>query len=195
MYHSNWHSRLFSFALALAATTTPTFAFSSRNKRSVVSKQRGGGGSSSSFATTRRVFCFTLAGSSHTMFSSMRKYSSSGSGAARGGGNNEASSPSSTSLKYRATDEDGCDYWNMSDDESIGRYTDLLWHEAVSASSPMESETLRRKEDSSLDREPLAAPKTKGHGSADGLLETAKAFIPVAVEIGVIAATAMVHLN
>ena len=82
------------------------------------------------------------------------------------------SSPS-TQLKYRAIDDDGVmGYCDMTDSSS---YTDSLWQAAL-------SEDLQQEQDSSK--------TSKQKTSKDGLMETAKAFIPVAVEFGIVAATA-----
>lgn len=86
---------------------------------------------------------------------------------------------SSTTLNYRAVEGDF-----LSDESSS--YTDSLWEAALRPSQEL------RQVSAPLELRPISTPKTKRHR----LIETAKAFIPVAVEIGVVAATAAnVHLN
>mmetsp|Transcript_24855 Transcript_24855/g.53622 ORF Transcript_24855/g.53622 Transcript_24855/m.53622 type:complete len:178 (+) Transcript_24855:64-597(+) len=175
---SNWHICLLSLALALAAITTTTSAFSSRSKRALA--KRGG----SSFASTRRVFCFTLAGGAHTMFSGIRTHSSSSHNSRK-----RPQSSSSTTLKYRAVDDnwDYCDVTDLSDESSSSSSskTDSLWEAALRPTQEVRQVSIPRDEKS-----------TKHHSSNDGLIETAKAFIPVAMEIGVVAvAAANFHLN
>jgi len=127
------------------------------------------------------------------MFSSIRKYSSSSPTTTR-----KRSQSSSTSLNYRAVDDvwDYCDVADVSNKSSS--CTDSLWEDAVRTSTESETMTLLNEDESSawLVLQPISAPKTKNRHSADGLVEMAKAFIPVAVEIGIVAAAAAnVHLN
>ena len=127
------------------------------------------------------------------MRSSINKYSSSSPTTTR-----KRSQSSSTSRNYRAVDDvwDYCDVADVSNESSS--CTDSLWEAAVRTSRESGTMTLLHEDDSSdsLVLWPISAPKTKNRHSADGLVEMAKAFIPVAVEIGVVAAAAAnVHLN
>lgn len=113
---------------------------------------------------------------------------------------------SPTKLNYRAVGDDWnvCDATDSSSKESSS-YTDSLWQAAlrpnqdlrqVNISHDSGTMTLLHGDSTApLELRPIsskATPKTpaKHHSSADGLIETAKAFIPVAVEIGVVVAAA-----
>ncbi|KAL3759085.1 hypothetical protein ACHAWU_008694 [Discostella pseudostelligera] len=154
MASNNWHIRLVSLALAIAATcTSPANAFASV-----------------------------------------------------GGQQQHQQQSSSSLLRYRA-----------SDDSSISSYTDSLWQAALhpthhelsspsfSSSSTTSSEatmSLYHGSNVSNNAYPLelrpisidSPTNDKSHrtssSSADGLVETAKAFVPVAIEFGVVAAVA-----
>ena len=122
------------------------------------------------------------------MFSGMRTHSSGGHASThrRSG---PTSSSSSTKLNYRAMEDDWEYCCSVSDGDSSS-YTDSLWHAALSTSS-IRHDTPYVSASSSLLTTPkqIIKPVSKG-GSNGGLVETAKAFIPVAVEIGVVAAAA-----
>ena len=90
-------------------------------------------------------------------------------------------SSSSTELKYRAVDDDGvlgysCDMTDSADESIIG-CTDSLRQAALGDSNGTPDD---------------ATPKTTKNNSSedDELMETAKAFIPVALEFGIVATTA-----
>ncbi|KAL7501917.1 hypothetical protein ACHAXN_000074 [Cyclotella atomus] len=71
-------------------------------------------------------------------------------------------------------------YRSASYEEDI--YTDRLWHSALVADS-IRLELLQPDE-------PVSCTTSKDNASNEGLIETAKAFIPVAIEIGAVAALA-----
>lgn len=90
-------------------------------------------------------------------------------------------------MEYRAVDDgwDYCDVMTDLSDESSSSFTDSLWQAALRPTQEVRQVSISRDEKS-----------TKRHSSTDGLIETAKAFIPVVMEIGVVAvAAANLHLN
>lgn len=177
---SPWHATLLALAVALMASTPPASAFSGRGngKRTSFGPKRGSG----SFASTRRVFCFTLAGGAHNMFSGMRT-------GARKRPRPMPSATSATELRYRAAD-DGWDCGGYeSAGEGYGAYTDSLWRAAL---EPARGDAHELGE-ATHTREMMQPGASSSKD--DGLVETAKAFLPVAVEIGVVAAVAARHLN
>lgn len=100
----------------------------------------------------------------------------------------------SSLLKYRATDESS---------SSISSYTDSLWQAALhtthdSSSSFSSESTLALNVSNAfpLELRPISVESSStdvshtSSSSTDGLIETAKAFVPVAIEFGVVAAVA-----
>jgi len=162
--HSNWHACLLSLALAFAAVGTAG-AFSCRR---IEQAQR--------VATTRRIPRFALAGGPRA--EKRPRFSSS--------------TTTTTSLDYRAADDD----WSLCDvAEGGGSYADSFRRAAPSEPSESQSMALPRDRDddsrTSLEPRRISTPKAEGHNHpVDGFIETAKAFIPVALEIGVVAAAA-----
>ena len=172
---------------------TPTMAFSGRNKRSHTKRSR-----TIKPFSSRRVFCLTLAGGAHTMFSGIVAHA-----AAEEHRNRVSPSPapataqqSSTSLNYRSFDDDDDGYCNNG------------------------TSTLKELEQQEIDRQDARSVLSNYHedfpsplfdrsvvsaaGSASAIVEeddsledmktTAKAFIPVATEIGIVAASTHTHL-
>ncbi len=164
------------FILLIAIATvgnSVTSAFSSRSRRQTFTKRRR---MSEAGVTTRRVFAFTLAGGAHKMFSKMRvsdsqKQNQPSSSAA-------AAASSSTSLNYRTP----------GDIEDNFLAADALWQTAMYE--------LRDDVDMLSHLEPaeelvdLEAKEEQTSTVAEDseLFEAAKAFIPVAIEISLVAA-------
>jgi len=148
--------------LLITATVTSVAAFSSPRRKSFT--KRGRRDASSSPITTRRVFAFTLAGGAHKMFSTMRH-------PAKGDG---SSSSSSTSLNYRTPDDF---------DEKFR--TDALWQTAMyELREDVDMATLL--EQPNIPEMEIVTEKKPKTADSE-LIETAKAFIPVAIEIGIVA--------
>eukprot|EP01082_Thalassiosira_pseudonana_P006659 g5944.t1 g5944 contig20:477056-477607(+) len=166
--------------ILVAMLLTTTSALSSTQKRSN-SKPH-----TSTFATTHRSFAFALTCGAHRMFST-RNQELSPLSQSRPSENGSVAGQSSTSLNFRsAYDED---------------YTDSLWQSAlrpeqavqqVSISRDSKTVTLIADPSVPLELRPLQMPvvATASKDSSDGLIETAKAFIPVVIEVGFVAAVA-----
>ena len=95
----------------------------------------------------------------------------------------------SSLLKYRATDESS---------SSISSYTDSLWqaalhttHDSSSSFSSESTPALNVSNAIPLELRPISVESSSTDVSQDDdLIETAKAFVPVAIEFGVVAAVA-----
>lgn len=154
-------------ALLLISTVGLVSSFSSRPTRKQTTRR--GRREASSPLTTRRVFGFTLAGGAHKMFSTMcrpvnEKVASS-------------ASSSSTSLNYR-----------MSNEFEEHYHMDLLWQSAMyelreDINMTTESPSCQAEVPELQNNVEKQKSKTKD----SELVETAKAFLPVAIEIGLIA--------
>lgn len=125
--------------------------------------------------TTRRVFAFTLAGGAHKMFSKMRV---SDSQKQNQPSSSAAAASSSTSLNYRTP----------GDIEDNFLAADALWQTAmyelrddVDMLSHLEPEEL-------VDLEAKEEQTSSTVAEDSELVEAAKAFIPVAIEISLVAA-------
>mmetsp|Transcript_29160 Transcript_29160/g.45065 ORF Transcript_29160/g.45065 Transcript_29160/m.45065 type:complete len:183 (-) Transcript_29160:119-667(-) len=172
----------FSTLLLIIAVTSAS-SFSSRPRKST---RRGRREASSSPLTTRRVFCFTFAGGAHNMFSTMRRpvhakepgTSSSPEGAAT----------SSTSLNYRTSDEFEESFqmdalWQTALyelREDVDKTAELEQRQLLTASSSLKAQVSELK---IVEEENQNMPDSE-------LVEAAEAFIPVVIEIGIVAAVA-----
>ena len=208
---TSWHIALLTLALgALASSSTSAVAsaFSSMpgNGRPFLSKRAKRG---ASLTTTRRVFCLTLAGGAHNMFAGMRAKDKKRQSTAAA-----APSSSTTSLDYRGVCIDGyCEDVGIDIDCASG-YTDGMWQAALDSRADelgVDAKTDRGADNDSRRRRHWANrlddrfdgqstdgidhPTSASPGEG-GMKETAKAFIPVAVEIGLVAglAAANVHI-
>ena len=180
------------FLVSLAVISSIT-AFSTRpNKRS---NAKG----PSSFASTRRVFCFTLTGGAHTLFSSVRR--SNAAARVQQSSTPTQTSSTTTSLNYRSTadyfdDEQYCNDM-LAQELYIHPQQELQLREVDRIESRMTVTLLQHYQDDPLALQPAMSASTSAvekRDHSDDVDDTlggiGKAFIPVAVEIGLVAATA-----
>lgn len=167
------------FILLIAIATvgnSVTLAFSSRSSRrqtTLTKRSR----MSEAGVTTRRVFAFTLAGGAHKMFSKMRVSDSQ-----------KQNQPSSSSAAAAASSSTSLNYRTPGDIEDNFLAADALWQTAmyeVRDDVDMLSH-LEPAEELDLDLEEEQTSSTAQEDSE--LVEAAKAFIPVAIEISLVAA-------
>lgn len=162
------------FILLIAIATvgnSVTSAFSSRSRRTTFTKRSR---MAEAGVTTRRVFAFTLAGGAHKMFSKMRVSDSQ----KQNQPSSSSAASSSTSLNYRTP----------GDIEDNFLAADALWQTAMYElrdDVDMLSH-LEPAEELDLDLEEEQTSSTAQEDSE--LVEAAKAFIPVAIEISLVAA-------
>ena len=154
------------FILLIAIATignSVTSAFSSRSSRRATKGRR----MLEAGVTTRRVFAFTLAGGAHKMFSKMRVSDSQ-----------KQNQPSSSSAAAAASSSTSLNYRTPGDIEDNFLAADALWQTAMYDLEPEELVDLEAKEE-----------QTSSTAQEDSeLVEAAKAFIPVAIEISLVAA-------
>jgi len=166
------------FILLIAIATVSnsvTSAFSSRSRRQTTLTKRSR--MSEAGVTTRRVFAFTLAGGAHKMFSKMRVSDSQ-----------KQNQPSSSSAAAAASSSTSLNYRTPGDIEDNFLAADALWQTAmyeVRDDVDMLSH-LEPAEELDLDLEEEQTSSTAQEDSE--LVEAAKAFIPVAIEISLVAA-------
>ena len=176
--------------LITAAVSSVASGFSSRPRRSYT--KRGRRDSSSSPISTRRVFGFTLAGGAHKMFSTMR-HPAKGTAAVKKLKRGASSSSTSTSLDYRTPDECGEENFQTDDLWQTAMY-ELRKEDDVDMTTHLEHRhlllTYSTSEADIPELEIVVVEEKKPKSADSELLEAAKAFIPVAIEIGMIAAVA-----
>ena len=166
------------FILLIAIATvgnSVTSAFSSRSRRQTTLTKRSR--MSEAGVTTRRVFAFTLAGGAHKMFSKMRVSDSQ-----------KQNQPSSSSAAAAASSSTSLNYRTPGDIEDNFLAADALWQTAMYElrnDVDMLSH-LEPAEELDLDLEEEQTSSTAQEDSE--LVEAAKAFIPVAIEISLVAA-------
>ncbi len=166
------------FILLIAIATvgnSVTSAFSSRSRRQTTLTKRSR--MSEAGVTTRRVFAFTLAGGAHKMFSKMRVSDSQ-----------KQNQPSSSSAAAAASSSTSLNYRTPGDIEDNFLAADALWQTAMYElrdDVDMLSH-LEPPEELDLDLEEEQTSSTAQEDSE--LVEAAKAFIPVAIEISLVAA-------
>jgi len=174
----------FSTLLLIIAVTSAS-SFSSRPRKST---RRGRREASSSPLTTRRVFCFTFAGGAHNMFSAMRRPVHAKEPGTSSSPEGAASSSSSTSLNYRSSDEfeESCQMdalWQTALyelREDVDKTAELEQRQLLTASSSLKAQV------SELE----IVEEEKSKMSDSELVEAAEAFIPVAIQILIVAAVA-----
>lgn len=160
------------FILLIAIATvgnSVTSAFSSRSSRRATKGRR----MLEAGVTTRRVFAFTLAGGAHKMFSKMRVSDSQKQN--QPSSSSSAAASSSTALNYRTP----------GDIEDNFLAADALWQTAM---YELRDDIDMLSHFEPLEELDLVEEQTSSTAQDSELVEAAKAFIPVAIEISLVAA-------